>query len=577
MGWKPGLLLLLQQVRPAGAPPDGLHGLDVLCWTVAPDANRCGLCGHSRTVLAKYSFLLRATFSSQIALCVRKSNGKERFRMDVNTALPQITKVKLAILFRGAAALVMASALVGFSATVSTNSGSSQSPAAARSNARPNIIFILADDLGYGDLGCYGQTRIKTPALDRMAAEGIRFTQAYAGSTVCAPSRCSLMTGLHTGHAYVRGNAQLPLRPEDLTLAEVLRKAGYRTALIGKWGLGEFSTTGAPDAQGFDEYVGYLNQTHAHDYYPTHLFRCEPRTGFNRQLDLPENYEDKKALYSHDLFTTAALNYLRINKPDFVSPKPFFLYLSYTIPHANNEETRRSGNGMQVPSDAPYSGESWPQPEKNKAAMITRMDADIGRLIEKLKELGIDDNTLILFSSDNGAHKEGGNNPVFFQSSGPFRGIKRDLYEGGIRVPMLARWPGKVPAGKVNDEVWAFWDVLPTLAEIAEADAPKDIDGISVAPALLGRAQTNHHEFLYWEFHEKGFQQAARRGDWKAVRTASGEVELYNLKADIGEKTNLAASEPKLLKELEAIMKSARTDSEHFKIKPPAPARVPSN
>jgi arylsulfatase A-like enzyme len=297
---------------------------------------------------------------------------------------------------------------------------------------KPNIIFILADDLGYGDLGCYGQTKIKTPNLDRLAAEGMRFNHFYAGSTVCAPSRCVLMTGLHTGHALIRGNAKVALRPQDLTVAEVLNRAGYRTCLVGKWGLGNEGTTGVPQRKGFDEFIGYLDQTHAHDYYTDYLWRYDPpsgaKPGHDGRIDFLENQGGKKGLYMDDLFTTAALSFVRINKPNqFNQHRPFFLYLAYTIPHANNEEGRSTGNGMQVPSDAPYSEQPWPQPEKNKAAMITRMDADIGRLMDKLKELKIEDHTIVFFSSDNGPHKEGGVDPKFFQSSGPLRGIKRDL------------------------------------------------------------------------------------------------------------------------------------------------------
>ncbi|HKS37383.1 MAG TPA: arylsulfatase, partial [Verrucomicrobiae bacterium] len=321
---------------------------------------------------------------------------------------------------------------------------------------KPNIIFILADDLGYGDLGCYGQKKIKTPNLDRLAAEGMRFTQCYAGSTVCAPSRASLMTGRHTGHARIRGNERVPLKPEDVTVAETLKPLGYATGIIGKWGLGNEGTTGIPNKQGFDEWFGYLDQVHAHNYYPDHLWRNEG------QWSLAANAGGKKGEYTHDFFTRAALNFLKMNQK-----QPFFLYLAYTIPHANNELGRKTGNGMETPGDAPYSGEQWPQPEKNKAAMIARLDGDIGKILNRLKELKLDQDTVIFFSSDNGPHREGGVDPKFFESSGPLRGIKRDLYEGGIRVPMIARWPGRIKAGALSDQVWAFWDFLPTAAELA--------------------------------------------------------------------------------------------------------------
>jgi len=442
---------------------------------------------------------------------------------------------------------------------------------------RPSIIFILADDLGYGDLGCYGQAKIKTPNLDKLAAQGMRFTDFYAGSTVCAPSRCALMTGLHTGHALVRGNAKLALRPQDSTVAELLQQAGYRTGLIGKWGLGNPNTTGVPWKQGFAEFVGYLDQTHAHDYYPDHLWRYDAPSdgnpGYEGQMVFPENQGGMHGQYSHDLFAAAALNFVRINKPDrFNHHRPFFLYLAYTIPHANNEEGRRSGNGMQVPTDAPYADEPWPQTEKNKAAMITRLDTDVGRLMEQLEKLKILTNTMVIFTSDNGPHKEGGVDPKFLSSSGPLRGIKRDLYEGGIRVPLLVSWPARIKPGTVSTQPFAFWDFLPTAAAVAEAKVPGRIDGISMLPTLLGQTQTNQHAFLYWEFHERGFQQAVRMGDWKAVRPQAGKpLELYNLKTDLAEKQDVVGPNPEVVAKIEAYLKTARTESDLWPIKP-APA-----
>src|ERR1051326_953733 len=448
--------------------------------------------------------------------------------------------------------------------------------AAISASHKPNIIFILADDLGYGDLGCYGQTKVKTPNIDKLASEGIRFTDCYAGSTVCAPSRCALMTGIHTGHARIRGNkAGLALAPQDVTVAEVLKKAGYHTALVGKWGLGDEGSTGVPSEKGFDEFIGYLNQTHAHDYYTDYLWRYDPRTGFDGREELPENRAGKKGLYIPDLFTMAATNVVRINKPDqFNNYRPFFLYLSYITPHASDEEGQRTGNGMQVPSDAPYGNEPWPQVEKNKAAMITRMDRDIGKLMDILHGFKLDENTVIFFPSDNGPHKEGGVDPKFFQSSGKLRGIKRDLYEGGTGEPMIVRWPGKIQPGQVSDQVWAFWDFLPTAAEIAGVKAPEKIDGISMLPTLLGQRQTNQHAFLYWEFHERGFQQAARMGDWKAVRPQADEkLELYNLKTDVGEKENVAEKNPEIVAKMEAYLKTGRTESESFPIRKTPPKK----
>lgn len=424
---------------------------------------------------------------------------------------------------------------------------------------RPNIVLILADDLGYGDLGCYGQTRIQTPNLDRMAAEGIRFTSAYAGSTVCAPSRCSLMTGLHTGHARTRGNRSpdLPLRPEDLTFTEILKKAGYRTALFGKWSLGELGSTGYPTRKGFDEWFGFFSQLHAHNYYPEHLldgetaYLCRGNMGLQRKD------------YAPDLFTRRALQFIEKQNPS----NPFFLHLCYTVPHANNEMGRDSGDGMEAPSYGPYANRPWPRPEKGFAAMITRMDSDIGRLFATLKSRGLDDNTLVIFTSDNGPHKEGGHSPSFFESSGPLRGIKRDLTEGGIRVPAIARWPARIRAGQTVDFPWAFWDVLPTFAELAAAPVPSGLDGMSIVPTLLGRSQ-KPHDYFYWEFHEGGFSQAVRMGPWKGIRKGlDGPVELYNLGEDLRESRNLAPDQPAIVREIGRLMREARTESEFWPVK----------
>ena len=433
---------------------------------------------------------------------------------------------------------------------------------------KPNIIFILADDLGYGDLGCYGQQRIQTPNLDRMAAEGMRFTQCYAGSTVCAPSRCALMTGLHTGHCWIRGNARVPLRPDDVTVAELLKGAGYTTSLIGKWGLGNEDTTGTPNKQGFDHFFGYLDQGHAHNYYPTFLWRNEERVTLKNTED-PKNkgVAIERKEYSHDLFAKEALAFVEKNKSN-----PFFLYLAFTTPHANNEGGNATGDGMEVPDYGPYAKEDWPNPEKGRAAMITRMDADIGRLLAKLKELDIDENTLVIFSSDNGTHKEGNADPDFFKCSGPLRGIKRDLYEGGIRVPGIARWPGKIQP-RVSEQPWAFWDVMPTLCDIAGAEKPRETDGISIAPTLLVSDTTftitqPQHDFFYWEFHEKGSKQAVRTGNWKGVRLAQGQpLELYDLSTDIGETKNVATEHADVVAQIESYLAGARTENEHWPIK----------
>jgi len=437
------------------------------------------------------------------------------------------------------------------------------SPLQARLQAKhkPNIIFILADDLGYGDLGCYGQTKIKTPNIDRLAAEGMRFAQCYAGSTVCAPSRAALMTGLHTGHGRIRGNGDIPLQPEDRTVADFLKRAGYTNGVVGKWGLGLAGSPGTPNRKGFDEWFGYLGHNEAHDYYPAQLYRWpNPENSTSFTFPIQANANGQKGQYSHDFFTKVATNFVRINKWN-----PFFLYLAYTIPHAQNELRNQ---GMPVPSDDPYKQEDWPQMEKNKAAMITRLDEDIGKLMDQLKRLKIDDNTVVFFSSDNGPHSEGGVKAEFLHSSGPLRGIKRDMYEGGIRVPMIVRWPGKIKKGTVNDQVWAFWDFLPTATEIAGVEPPKEIDGISMLPTLLGLTQTNQHDFLYWEFHEEGSKQAVRMGDWKAIRLEPGKpLELYNLKTDLGETENVADKNPEVIAKIEAYLKTARTESPRWPLR----------
>ena len=435
---------------------------------------------------------------------------------------------------------------------------------------RPNIIYILADDLGYGDLGCYGQKTIKTPNIDKLAAEGMRFTDHYAGSTVCAPSRCCLMTGLHTGHALIRGNARVPLRPSDVTVAELLNEAGYSTGIVGKWGLGEPDSTGIPNKQGFDYWFGYLNQRHAHNYYPSYLWRNEEKVELKNEVNhviggrdrTPGGVATKRVEYSHDLFAEEALSFVEKNKGN-----PFFLYLAFTIPHANNE----AGNkGMEVPSYEPYADKDWPEPQKGHAAMITRMDGDIGRLMAKLKELGLDNDTLVMFSSDNGPHKEGGGDPAFFNASGPLKGYKRALYEGGIRVPMIARWPGRIKAGSVSNHISAFWDFMPTCCELVGIKVPEGIDGISMVPTLLGRpGEQQEHEYLYWEFHEQGKRQAVRMGQWKGIRqnvakNPDGPIELYNLEKDIGEANNIAVRHPSIVAKIEAYMKAARTPSEHW-------------
>lgn len=423
---------------------------------------------------------------------------------------------------------------------------------------RPNIIWIMADDLGYGELGCYGQTEIRTPNIDRLAAEGMRFTQCYAGSTVCAPTRCCLMTGKHTGHATVRGNSArtadgpilVPLRDDDVTVAEVLREAGYATGVTGKWGLGEAETTGVPNRQGFDRWLGFLNQRHAHGYYPEFIWEDE------QMKELTGNLGGGQRDWVHDRFTQFALNFIEQNRQ-----RPFFLYVAYTIPHGRYE----------VPKDQPYSDRPWPQSVRNHAAMITHMDADIGRMLALLKQLEIDERTIVFFTSDNGAEiyyyrqsNEVEDYVRILKPGGPLRGFKRDLTEGGIRVPAIARWPGRIAAESVSDHLWAFWDFLPTAAELAGTKTPTGIDGRSIVPTLLGKTQPSR-EFLYWEFFERGFQQAARSGRWKAIRNDPSEpIELYDLAEDIGEQRNVASHHPDIVQKTTAYLDAARTPSPHW-------------
>jgi arylsulfatase A len=440
---------------------------------------------------------------------------------------------------------------------------------------KPNIIYILADDLGYGDVGCYGQRQIQTPNIDRLAAEGIRFTQHYAGSTVCAPSRACLMTGLHTGHVRIRGNykvqpmGQYPLANEDFTIAELLQKAGYTTGLIGKWGLGYPGSSGVPNKQGFDYFFGYLCQTHAHNYYPEFLFRNKDRIiveGNKIAEPRPDGagVAVERKVYSHDLLVQEALNFIETPRA-----KPFFLMLTLTIPHANNEA---GDKGMEVPDYGIYAEKDWPDAQKGHAAMISRMDRDIGRIMERLETIGIAENTLVIFSSDNGPHKEGGADPEFFNSNGDLRGIKRDLYEGGIRVPMIIRWPDRIKQGIVSDHISAFWDMMPTFAELVEVEPPEGIDGISMLPTLLDKpAKQKEHKYLYWEFLERGGSQAIRMGPWKAVRLNVSEnrnatIQLFDLENDIGETNNIASENPALIAELEILFAKARTESEIFRL-----------
>lgn len=435
---------------------------------------------------------------------------------------------------------------------------------------RPNLIWIMADDLGWGDLGCYGQKVIATPNLDRMAAEGLRFTHYYAGATVCAPSRSVLMTGLHHGHTRVRGNAgqtnpaAQALKEGDVTVARVLQKAGYKTALIGKWGLGNVGAaeSGLPRKQGFDEFYGYLSQHHAHNHFPDYLWRNETKEPLSNVIvpvgEDGAGYATDAVHFADDLFAEESLKFVDENRD-----RPFFLYWSLVIPHANNERARELGDGAHVPDYGPYADKDWPPQDKGQAAMITRLDGYVGRMLERLQKLGLAEKTLVIFTSDNGPHNESKHDLTRFQPSGPFTGIKRSLTDGGIRVPFIAWWPGKVKPG-VTDHVGYFPDFLPTAAELAGAPAPEQTDGLSLVPLLAGRPQEQKaHEFLYWEFHEGGFKQAALyQGRWKGLRSGGPDapVKLYDQKHDIAETNDVAAAHPEIAARISAYLKTARSE-----------------
>ena len=449
---------------------------------------------------------------------------------------------------------------------------------------KPNIIYILADDLGYGDLSCYGQKRFQTPNMDRMAHEGILFTRHYAGCTVCAPSRSSLMTGQTTGHTPIRGNkewkpeGQWPMPAETFTIAEMMKKAGYETGGFGKWGLGYPGSEGDANMQGFDEFYGFNCQRMAHNYYPSHLWDNQ------KKVVLEGNSGDNFEEYAPELIHQRALQFIVKNKD-----KPFFLYYPTTIPHAellvpqkNLKEFQgkflpeKSFRGSKPGDEGFRDGAYGTQLESHAAfaAMVTLLDRMVGEILDKLKELELDNNTIVIFSSDNGPHLEGGADPDYFDSNGPLRGYKRDLYEGGIREPMIVRWPGKIPAGSKTDLISAFWDVMPTLAELAEIKIPEKTDGISFLPTLLGKKGQKQHKYMYWEFHELSGRKALRKGDWKLVKyniqkPDRATIELYNLSTDPGEQNNLAALNPGLVKELETLMVSARTESDVFKFESP--------
>ncbi len=453
-----------------------------------------------------------------------------------------------------------------------------------KKNQRPNIIYMLADDAGYGDFSCYGQTAFQTPNIDKLAEQGMKFTQHYSGSTVCAPSRSTLLTGLHTGHSPIRGNKELdgegqtPVPAEYVTLAEILKDKGYATGVFGKWGLGYPGSEGDANMQGFDEFYGYNCQRLAHRYYPPYLNHNQDK------VDLPGNDWTKAITYAPDLIQDQTIQFIEDN-----AKKPFFAYVPFIMPHAEliapDDSILQSFKGKF--EETPYRVEdgyasdygpdiipkkycSQEYPKATFAAMMVRMDFYVGQIVEKLEELGITDNTIIMFASDNGPHGAGGADPANFNSAAGFKGMKRDLYEGGIRTAFIVKWPAKIKAGSNSDHVSAFWDVLPTCAEVVGAEVKSETDGISFLPELLGKKGQKQHEYLYWEFNNKGGKKAVRMGDWKGViyklNKGNAKLELYNLATDKEEKNNVAKQHPEVVDQILQIMKEAHVDNELFPI-----------
>ncbi|MDA8697587.1 arylsulfatase [Rhodopirellula sp.] len=444
----------------------------------------------------------------------------------------------------------------------------------------PNIIYVMADDLGYGDLSCYGQKVLQTPNLDRMAAEGMRFTDHYAGHTVCRPSRLVLWTGKHVGHTGLIGNRAMNLSGMEKTVAQRLQDAGYATGGIGKWALGnveqpsEIENPGHPNANGFQSWFGYMNQGNAHNFFPPFLWDSKTQVFYpGNVLSVHPNargrVSSKQTTYSHDQMTEAAFRFIRSNHQ-----KPFLLHMHWTIPHANNEGGRVNGDGMEIPEYGEYASRDWPNPEKGFAAMIARMDRDMGRLFSLLKELDVDENTIVFFTSDNGPHREGGHDHEFFDSNGPLKGFKRSMHDGGIRVPLIARWPGKIQAGSISGHPSAFWDYLPTACELAgiplQAADSKEIDGISYVPTLLGNHdQQQKHPYLYWASSEGETSVGVRVDHWKLVQYRPKKKDtqddqpdwrLYDLRTDIGEKDNLANAQPMVVEQIIGLLEAGGLD-----------------
>jgi arylsulfatase A-like enzyme len=421
--------------------------------------------------------------------------------------------------------LLVLSSLTSLQAQTNVNLTSITNPPPAP--RRPSIVLILADNIGYGDLSCYGQAKVKTPNLDKLASEGIHFTSYYAGSPEDEASRAALFTGLEPGH--IGASFSHPLPMDALTVATLLKEIGYHTGLMGEWNLGDTAPV-EPNTKGFEEFAGFLSQAHARDYYTESVYRQDTTTGSNRVENLLGNWNGARSLYVPDLLGEAAGNFMKINVPDrFNHYGPFFLCLSYPLPHPGTP-----------PKDSPYENESWPGPEKDRAAMIAHMDDNIGHVLDQLTKLKMDTNTVVIFTSIGGPQREGAMDPKFFNSAGPLRGQAGSVYEAGLRVPMIIRWPARIKPGQVTDVPWAAWDILPTMMEIALMKAPEKTDGISIVPVLTGRGKMKTHQSFYWESHDGGLQQAARMGDWKIVRLGTNAPALYNLKTDIGEKDDVA-------------------------------------
>ncbi|MBI9016044.1 MAG: arylsulfatase [Phycisphaerae bacterium] len=455
---------------------------------------------------------------------------------------------------------------------LSVMAGCSSTKVASTKKRLPNIVFVLADDLGWAELGCYGQKKIKTPNIDKLRTQGMKFTQHYSGNPVCAPSRCSLMTGLHTGHAQIRGNRQVggaegwkigattggqwPITADTVTIPKLLKQKGYATGAFGKWGLGIVGSEGDPQKQGFDHFFGYICQRQAHTYYNTHLWDD------GKVYQIPENANGQEKVFTHDLIANKSLDFVKKYKD-----QPFFCYVPFTIPHVSvqcpEDSTKEylgkfpekpfPGDSLYVPSETPHA---------TYAAMITRMDGDVGRLMKLIKDLDLENDTIFIFTSDNGSANNGGADLAFFEGVGPLNAFKGSVYEGGIRIPLIVRWPGKVKANSTSDHVSAFWDFLPTFTDVTGVKTPTDIDGISMLPTLTGKGKQKQHDHLYWEL---GRQQGIRQGDLKAIRIDQGKIKIYNLKNDLGEQNDIADANPDLVAKFEKLFVTARTDSEIFK------------